>query len=185
MYLRFYRCPNPQPSQATQQAVRPSVQPTRPVTTSAKATKPVLSLPVAVRSHRDRLRRLLEMQSQLGKESYSSSKMTIRKQCRYVGVVEVDKKKFSSYPADFATEEEAFEEAARLALEELEPKFLGYNSASRYPVTRGASLIAQRTVELLRTKYQAGCWGAAYPGQYEEEYKETLPDDWPVILQQE
>lgn len=156
----------------------------RPITKMAGSStaKPVLNLPQTIRSHRDRLRRLVELR-RLEKETYSSTKLKNR---RYVGVVEVDKMKISSYPEDYATEEEAFEEAARLALAELEPKFKEADLANRLPLTKDPKLIASRAVELLRTKYPpTGCWSAAFPGQYEEVFGESLPDDWPEIVQRE
>lgn len=197
--IHYYRPPALR-SQAPGQnvAIRQSMQPSYPapsmttsVTISASrptnlqipqpslsSTKPTLSLPLNnVRTSRDRLRRLVEYR-QLGKETYTSTKVKSRK---FVGCVEVEKKKYSCYPNEFNTEEEAFEEAARLALEELEEKFKG-KDARKLPTTTDSRVMTFRILEMVK-KFATGCWSEAFPQQYEDEYGESLPENWVQLVQ--
>lgn len=138
-----------------------------------------LSLPLNnTRSNRDKLRRLVEVR-QLAREIYSSNKL---KNGKYIGCVEIDRKKISCYPDEFDTEEKAFEEAAKLALEELDEKFKGKDATRQLPTTSDLRMMTRRILELVQKK-PSGCWSEAFPQQYEDEYGESLPDEWVIMVQ--
>jgi len=140
-----------------------------------------LSLPLNnTRSNRDKLRRLVEVR-QLAKEIYSSNKL---KNGKFIGCVEIDRRKISCYPDEFDTEEKAFEEAAKLALEELDEKYKGKDATRQLPITSDSRTMTRRILELVQKK-PSGCWSEAFPQQYEDEYGESLPEEWVITVQKQ
>lgn len=127
---------------------------------------------------RSKLARFVKLH-QLGEISYSSSRM---KNGQYVGTVSFanSKIKGNSYPDTFPKEEDAFEKAAEEALGELEAWYEA--SVVNLPITTDKQLLAKRVVDMV-SKIPSGCWSAAFPKVYADEYREKLPKDWIAQVQ--
>ena len=119
---------------------------------------------------------LLSLVKAQGEPSPEYSTFILNKNSRtFCGKVTVNKRTFSTYPTEFESSEEAFEAAAKEALEKLQK----IHPTLTFPETTDANLIAQRVVGIVSLNDQGrGYWSSNIEEKYKEEFKERLPSDW-------
>ncbi|KAL0103402.1 hypothetical protein PUN28_017578 [Cardiocondyla obscurior] len=84
---------------------------------------------------------------------------------------------FNTFPDEASSEEEAENIAARLALVNLAKE-----SSSSEVTTADAELIKERIWNII-TRHHGGVFMHLLPEFYNEQYNETLPDDWQTIIE--
>ncbi|CAD6234121.1 GSCOCG00007573001-RA-CDS [Cotesia congregata] len=88
--------------------------------------------------------------------------------------------KFSSYPADAKTKNDAEIIAAEQALADLRVK---YQSQVQLPITFDKAVIKDRVIDIvINDNHTSGIFKHKLPQYYQEKYKETLPLDWDNVL---
>ncbi|XP_074110841.1 tudor domain-containing protein 7 tapas isoform X2 [Cotesia typhae] len=88
--------------------------------------------------------------------------------------------KFSSYPADAKTKNDAEIIAAEQALADLRVK---YQSQVQLPITVDKSVIKERIIDIvINDNHTSGIFKHKLPQYYQEKYKETLPLDWDDVI---
>jgi hypothetical protein len=130
-------------------------------------------VPQQISVYRDQLFSLVKSQGEPSPEYHTFT--LNRNSKRFCGKVTVNKKTFSTYPTEFDSKDEAFEAAAKEAVEKLQKVHPTLN----FPETTDPNLIAQRVVDIVSLNDQGrGYWSSNIEEKYKEEFKERLPSDW-------
>lgn len=102
----------------------------------------------------------------------------------YISTLMIDGQKFNSYPNDKPTEEEAEEEASRVAVEALdlrpgqESQNLKTCSVNSYEEVK---IMLDRIFQIIDGK-QNGLWNMKVESVYKETYREMLPPNWIKLI---